>query len=198
VRNLAIAITLAWLVAACGSGANTASRNRCQARHGVGTCVVRDGVYVPRGLARDRSTTSMVPPEDESFTILGKSMSPTLTNGEVVMGRAINSFERIERGAIIVFAAPAGFEPRGKDLVKRVVGLPGETIEGREGFVYINETKLSEPYLSKGTLTTPGFARRTLPRGCYWVMGDNRSVSEDSRYFGCIPRTRIIGTVEQP
>jgi signal peptidase I len=78
------------------------------------------------------------------------------------------------------------------EFIKRVIALPGETVEGRAGHVYINGRLLQEPYLPPQTLTSD-FAPVQVPRGSVWVMGDNRPNSNDSRYFGTIARSQIVG-----
>jgi signal peptidase I len=78
------------------------------------------------------------------------------------------------------------------ELIKRVIGLPGETVEGSHGVVYINGERLVEPYLPEGTETS-SFGPVVIPPGDVWVMGDNRSDSSDSRVFGAIPRSTIVG-----
>jgi signal peptidase I len=84
--------------------------------------------------------------------------------------------------------------PEVKDLVKRVVGLPGDTVEARDGHVVVNGRTLAEPYLTRGQTTTD-LAPHRVPPHHYWVMGDNRPVSEDSRYFGAIDDDLIVGRV---
>jgi signal peptidase I len=94
----------------------------------------------------------------------------------------------------VVFKRPPGEsgDPSIKDLIKRVIALPGETIESREGQVYIGGRLLSEPYLPRGTQTL-NLPLRTIPADQYFVMGDNRTNSEDSRYFGPISKDLIVG-----
>jgi signal peptidase I len=124
-------------------------------------------------------------------------MLPTLRVGQVIKVRPISSDDDVGRGDIIVFKAPAGSDPGIDDLVKRVVGLPGETISAHGGRIYIDGEQLSEPYLPKGTVTS-NFFPVTLSPAHYWVMGDNRGNSKDSRVFGPISRSRgdIMGTVK--
>jgi signal peptidase I len=92
------------------------------------------------------------------------------------------------------------------DVIKRVIGLPGETLDIRDGSVWINGARLAEPYVTGPTepgqpvLFRAGFAGKggifpyTVPPDCFFVMGDNRSNSLDSRFVGCVPRANIVGT----
>ena len=135
----------------------------------------------------------------QAFYIPSESMSPTLEkNDRVIVNKLSYKLHAVHRGDIIVFKAPPGVDDPGvKDLVKRVIGLPGETVEGRsDGHVYINGKRLNEPYLN-GVRTDPGFARITVPKDEYWVMGDNRPNSRDSRYFPqhFITKHDIVGRV---
>jgi len=79
-----------------------------------------------------------------------------------------------------------------QDLIKRVIGLPGETVEGREGGVFVNGRRLLEPYLPPGVFTSD-FDPVYVPEGGLWVMGDNRGGSSDSRSFGVIPERVVLG-----
>ena len=79
-----------------------------------------------------------------------------------------------------------------QDLIKRVIGLPGETIEGREGAVFVNGRRLVEPYLPPGVFTSD-FDPVYIPEGGLWLMGDNRGGSSDSRSFGIIPERVVLG-----
>jgi signal peptidase I len=83
-------------------------------------------------------------------------------------------------------------QPSTDEFIKRVIALPGETVEGREGHVYVNGRLLHEPYL-KPTVITSTFAPVTIPHGQLWVMGDNRTNSGDSRVFGPIRQKKIVG-----
>jgi signal peptidase I len=75
-----------------------------------------------------------------------------------------------------------------------VIGLPNETVEGRDGHVWVNGRELDESYLQPG-VTTSSFAKRRIPAGYVWVMGDNRPDSQDSRFFGAIKESSIVGRV---
>jgi len=91
--------------------------------------------------------------------------------------------------------ASCGDKNPDEDFVKRVIGLPGDTVEGRDGAVYVNSRRLSEPYLPQGLKTDP-FPAQTVPVGKLFVMGDNRSDSCDSRLaLGLVPIDNVIGQV---
>lgn len=104
------------------------------------------------------------------------------------------------RQQIIIFKPP--FDPTQPDYVKRVIGLPGETVDVKDGAVWINGKKLEENYTLGRTeapradqlMTQYGGLPYKIPDNCYWAMGDNRENSQDSRYWGCVPRNDIIGT----
>jgi len=132
----------------------------------------------------------------QAFYIPSGSMEPTLKVGDrVLVNKLAYHAHPIHRGDIVVFTRPKleGGAPAIKDLIKRVIGLPGETIESSsDGQVLIDGRTLREPYLPAGTITT-GINRQTVPPGHYWVMGDNRSNSRDSRFFQAIPRSLVVG-----
>jgi signal peptidase I len=135
----------------------------------------------------------------QAFYIPSPSMTPTLVkNDRVLVNKLSYHMHAVHRGDIIVFKAPPGIDPSVKDLVKRVIGLPGETIEGRaDGHVYINGRELAEPWLPPGVRTDPVFAPIKVPPNSYYVLGDNRPNSKDSRYFPShfIKKKDIVGRV---
>ncbi len=130
----------------------------------------------------------------QPFYIPTESMHPTLKeNDRVLVNKLSYKLHDVHRGDIIVFTAPEGEGDNGiKDLIKRVVGLPGETLEGREGHVYVDGKLLEEPYLPEGA-TTSAFGPQEIPAGSLWMMGDNRTQSRDSRFFGPIPESDVVG-----
>jgi len=131
----------------------------------------------------------------QAFFIPSESMVPTLrVHDRVLVNKLSYKLHPVHRGDIVVFKAPEGSDPGIDDLVKRVVGLPGETVSATDGHVDIDGKQLPEPYLPKGTITT-SFSAVRLPPDHYWVMGDNRGNSKDSRVFGAITKKNIVGRV---
>jgi signal peptidase I len=141
----------------------------------------------------------------QAFYIPSDSMVPTLkTNDRVIVNKLSYKLHPVHRGDIVVFKTPKGpdgkpIDPTIKDLIKRVIALPGETVSAEGGQVYIDGHPLVENYLPSGTVTdcsrfTPNcFPKEPLPADEYWVMGDNRQGSRDSRYFGPISKDDIVG-----
>ncbi len=136
----------------------------------------------------------------QAFYIPSESMTPTLEkNDRVLVNKLSYKLHAVHRGDIVGFKAPPGTDPSVKDLVKRVIGLPGETVTEQDGQIYINGTKLNEQYLPQGTVSDcAAFAPHCFPNGPipkdeYWVMGDNRPASKDSRYFKFIRKKDIVG-----
>jgi signal peptidase I len=144
----------------------------------------------------------------QAFYIPSESMKPTLNVGDrVLVNKMSYRAHDVNRGDIVVFETPPRAEDANgtiKDLVKRVIGLPGETVETHDGVVFVNGRQLEEPYLQQGVKTcslnsAPGrcvdIAATPLPSGDVFVMGDNRSASKDSRAFGAIKESSIVGRV---
>jgi signal peptidase I len=122
------------------------------------------------------------------FQIESVSMLPNLHEGEyVIVDKVSYRLHPPERGDIVVFQLDG--EP--KDLIKRVIGLPGETIEGAGDQIIVNGRPLEEPYVAPSSRTT--FVSRKLGPDEYFVMGDNRGSSRDSRVFGPIHADKIVG-----
>jgi signal peptidase I len=131
----------------------------------------------------------------QAFFIPSESMVPTLkVHDRVLVNKLSYKLHPVHRDDIVVFKAPPNSDPGIDDLVKRVIGLPGETVGAHGGHVYINGKRLSEPYLPKDSSTTD-FAPVKIPADSYWVMGDNRGNSKDSRVFGVITKGKIVGRV---
>jgi signal peptidase I len=143
----------------------------------------------------------------QAFYIPSDSMVPTLkTNDRVIVNKLSYHLHSVHRGDIVVFTTPKGpdgkpIDPTIKDLVKRVIGLPGDTVGTKDNHILINGKQIEESYLPQGTVTDctsfkpDCFPTGKIPADHYWVMGDNRTNSRDSRYFGAIPRSEIVGRV---
>jgi signal peptidase I len=139
----------------------------------------------------------------QMFYIPSGSMLPTLQIGErIVVDKVSYRLHPVHRGDIVVFRKPPLEQADYSDLVKRVIGLPGDTISAVDGRIYIDGRPLSEPWLPQPLpVTAPsplseGYSLNrpyTVPVGEYFVMGDNRTDSEDSRYFGPISGHLIVG-----
>ena len=130
----------------------------------------------------------------QAFYIPSASMSPTLeVHDRVLVNKLSYHFHEVHRGDIVVFKRPPGERDANiKDLIKRVVALPDETVEGRDGHVLVDGRVLHEPYVPPNR-PTDNFGPVKIAKNHYWVMGDNRTNSKDSRIFGSIPRSLIVG-----
>jgi signal peptidase I len=155
----------------------------------------------------------------QAFYIPSSSMVPQLqVNDRVIVSKLSYRLHAPHRGDIVVFLAPPSEQdtpassgsnpitrfvvrigrdvgvvpPSAQDFIKRIIGLPGETVQGRDGRVFVNGKYLYEPYLPPGTFTS-NFGPVTVPKGMLWVMGDNRQDSRDSRFFGPIQRSTVVG-----
>jgi signal peptidase I len=133
----------------------------------------------------------------QAFWIPSPSMEPTLDVGDrVLVNKLSYKLHDVHRGDVVVFERPPGAstgeDDEIKDLIKRVVAVEGDTIEAKQGVVYVNEERLDEDYLEPGT-PTEELPRETIPAGHVFVMGDNRTNSEDSRVFGPIDEDDIVG-----
>jgi signal peptidase I len=148
----------------------------------------------------------------DAFYIPSQSMEPTLYEGDrILVNKLSYDFHDVNRGDVIVFEAPKSVQRDGiEDFVKRVVGLPGETVTYSDGSVFVDGHRLDEPYLresSKNTvalrdgklpncgLPANGESGCVVPKGRIFVLGDNRTSSQDGRYFGTISESAIIGRV---
>lgn len=132
----------------------------------------------------------------QPFIVKGASMEPNFYDSEyLIIDELTFHFRNPERGEIVVFRPPQHTD---QYYIKRVIGLPGETVEIRNGVITIynndvpNGFALTESYISE---VTEGRDRRTLGPDEYYVMGDNRDASLDSRYFGAVPRENLVGRV---
>ncbi len=127
----------------------------------------------------------------EAFRIPSESMVPTLLVGDrVFVNKFIYRFTEPERGDVVVFESVNGGE---EDLIKRVVGLPGDSIEVRDGVLFVNGERREEPYLNRRFPDSGFYGPTTVPPNHLFMMGDNRPNSRDSRFFGPVPFENIEG-----
>lgn len=128
--------------------------------------------------------------------IKGSSMEPNFHDNEYLLTDKISyRFGEPTRGDVIVFKSPPDFR---NELIKRVIGIPGDNVRVAEGKVYLNGTLLPESYIPSNFNTYSGrFLTEnslvTVPPNTYFVLGDNRENSQDSRYFGFVPKEKING-----
>ncbi len=144
----------------------------------------------------------------QAFKIPTGSMRPTLLEGDLILVNKfiygakipftdlrLPAFAKLKRGDVIVFIYP---EDRKKDFIKRLVALPGETVEIRNGTIYINDQPLLGPifnqrfYYNRGGFAEEGL-KITVPSNNFFVLGDNSASSKDSRYWGFVPWENILG-----
>ena len=127
----------------------------------------------------------------ELYIVDGPSMRPTLQSQErLVVNKFIYSLRTPEKGEILVFKYP---RDQSRDFIKRVIATPGDTIEIKDGRVYVNDQMLNEDYILEKTRSE--YPKATVPDGTVFVMGDNRNNSEDSRFadVGFVPYSLIKG-----
>jgi signal peptidase I len=129
----------------------------------------------------------------QNFHIIGQSMEPTLHDQEyILVYKSVYSYRPPARGDIIVFQYP--LNPR-SDYIKRIIAVPGDVISVLNQTVIVNGVTLSEPYVNRDDPYNPypSFRKRIVGPDQYFVMGDNRGDSSDSREWGFVPRHNIIG-----
>lgn len=120
----------------------------------------------------------------------GSSMEPDLNDGQrIVVNKAVYYLQEPQRGDIIVFHPP--HNPRATPFIKRVIGLPGDTVEIKKGIVYINGYPLEEPYIKEEPTYT--LSEKNITQNNYFVLGDNRNNTSDSHIWGNVPRPNIVG-----
>jgi signal peptidase I len=125
----------------------------------------------------------------ENYRVIGHSMDPTLEDNQyLAVNKLVYRLHKPQRGDIIVFRDPRS---DGRKLIKRVIGLPGEVVEIKDGQVFIDGQVLDEPYIElPGRYSYPAMP---LPADQYFVLGDNRNNSSDSHSWGTLPRNTIVG-----
>lgn len=126
----------------------------------------------------------------QSYHVEGPSMQPGLHTDEYVLVNKVSYlFQAPERGDIIVFHYPRDTT---QDFIKRIIGLPGDTVRTDQTHVWVDGVLLKEPYIQEAINLNPPTIWK-VPPGDYFVLGDNRRVSDDSRYWGFVPKDLIVG-----
>jgi signal peptidase I len=121
--------------------------------------------------------------------VRGASMEPTLHDNERLIANKISyRFETPERSEIIIFRPPLGIK---RNYIKRIIGIPGDKIEIAKGEIYLNDKKLEEPYVKNRSYEN--MPPTIVPDNSFFVLGDNRPNSSDSRYWGFVPRKNVVG-----
>jgi signal peptidase I len=124
------------------------------------------------------------------YEVNGTSMYPTLDGNELlIVNKIIYDVSSPSYGDIVVFHTEEQ-----RDFIKRVIGVPGDKIEVKDGFVYRNNKRLTEPYLAEKMIGD--FAAVTVPKGHLFVLGDNRNNSKDSRIIGSVDDSAIVGRAD--
>jgi signal peptidase I len=127
----------------------------------------------------------------QAFRVQGTSMQPLLEDGQrIIVNKLAYRLGEMRRGDVVVFHYPR--DPS-VSFIKRIVGLPGDVVELRHGVVYVNGQLLREPYLAPAMRDNDSHAPREVEQGYYYVLGDHRSSSNDSRNWGQVPERYIYG-----
>lgn len=141
----------------------------------------------------------------QPYLIPSGSMEDTIVPGDMVFSEKITYYTRsVQPGEIVTFVSTIDEDGKGTanptTLIKRVIAVGGQTVDIVDGYVYVDGVQMIEDYASSPTTRLPVHAHGvdvsypyTVPDGYLWVMGDNRALSKDSRYFGAIPETSVTG-----
>ncbi|MBA7487372.1 Signal peptidase IB [subsurface metagenome] len=128
----------------------------------------------------------------QKSSVNGYCMEPGLQDGQqLLINKVVYYFREPERGDIIILHPPPPYSPKTTPFIKRIIGLPGDTIEVKNRAVYVNGSKLDEPYIKEPPAYN--FQQKKIPEDEYFVLGDNRNNANDSHVWGTVPRQNIIG-----
>lgn len=133
----------------------------------------------------------------KSIIVDGPSMNYSLHDGQrLLVNKVVYKLHDPERGDVIIFHPPSNYNSQAIPYIKRIIGLPGESVEIKDGTVYIQQAggsvfTLNEPYITEESKLS--YEGNMIPENDYFVLGDNRNNSDDSRHFGVIERQDIIG-----
>ena len=178
-------------------------------RRYVGVAAVAASLIAGCGSASSLTPTPLASPTPPTCADLGFGGAFIYTVVQQSMERTLEPDDNVlvvpgvtpKRPDIVVFNPPGAWVQGGPQtaFIKRVIGLPGETVEVKDGAVYVDGTKLAEPYVydQQPTTTMGATERWVIPTGDFFVLGDHRESSADSRAFGPIPRTDVLGVVTE-
>ncbi len=128
----------------------------------------------------------------QKSSVVGYSMEPSLHNGQqLLINKVVYYFYEPERGDVIILHPPPPYSSKTTPFIKRIIALPGDTIEIKNGAVYVNGSKLDEPYIKEAPAYN--FQQQKIPENEYFVLGDNRNNANDSHNGWTVPRQNIIG-----
>lgn len=134
------------------------------------------------------------------FSIPSSSMAPTLQRGDrILVDKIAYDLHGVHRGDVVVFRSTQALlcgQPAEKYLVKRVIGLPGDRLRSVGNTIYVDGRPLNQPWLPKNDPLGPAIPPTTVPPGQYYVLGDNRGDSCDSRFWGTVPRSHLVGPAD--
>lgn len=127
----------------------------------------------------------------QAFRVQGTSMLPLLHDSErIIVNKFVYRFQPIQRGDVVVFWYP---KDPSVSFIKRIIGLPGDVVEIRRGSVYVNGKRIEEDYVRAGFKDDDTYPAEEVKRGFYYVLGDHRNSSNDSRNWGQVPEKYIYG-----
>ena len=128
----------------------------------------------------------------QKYGVVGYCMEPSLQDGQqLLINKVVYYFHEPERGDVIIMHPPPPYSPKSTPFIKRIVSLPGDTIEVKNGAIYVNGSKLDEPYIKEPPIYK--LQQKKIPENEYFVLGDNRNNADDSHIWGTVPRQNIIG-----
>ena len=128
----------------------------------------------------------------QDFIIRQSSMQPNFEEGQrVLVNKILYRFRDPQRGDVVILRPPSTADQSTIPFIKRIIGLPGDTVEVRDGVVRVNGVSLNEPYVKNRPVYTVALTK--IPAGEYFVLGDNRNNSNDSHFGWTVPRANIIG-----
>jgi signal peptidase I len=127
----------------------------------------------------------------QAFRVQGTSMQPLLTDGErIVVNKFVYRFWPIQHADVVVFWYP---KDPSVSFIKRVIGVPGDVVELRSGALYVNNVRIEEDYLKPAFRDSESYPPVVIPKGYYYVLGDHRNSSNDSRSWGEVPEKYVYG-----